>query len=470
MARVDRETGIEVGEILRVPYTGESEGLGPFLDFRRLTRGPFETAASTQPGIAPLGGWVKGPDGQLRCPAVVLFSNPHIHGSRLSPWAHVIDADRGYALYHGDNKQPGRPAFEAAGNGLLYDIYSLYTEPDGRPLAPPLLLFAQVTVGGRRKGYRAFCGYGVPTGYHLQTQATSDGRPFANLVMELALFRLEAEDEVFDFSWIYDRRDPQLDARRANRKAPRAWKEWVRDGDAAIPRCRRHVLRRRIVPQRERASLTPYERRLLAEVYAFFQERRHSFEGLASFVAQRVLGERCVRGWVTVRSGDGGIDFVSRLDVGVGFGQSSAVILGQAKCVSPSASISGLDLARLVARLRRGWIGVFVTTGVFSDRAQHELIEDEYPVVLIDGKRLVQELVQVTTVEGISLHDILRRESAWHEQSLSGRDPRASSGASTPVSRSTRRRPSRPSTSRSNGPRRTGSVAGGRRQRWATLL
>jgi hypothetical protein len=416
-------TQIEVGELLRVPYTRDVDEDNLLLDLRTLTRGTYATALSTQPGISALGGRIRGPDDRARIPAIVLFSNPYVHGSRTSPWADVVDEDRGYALYHGDNKHPGRPAFEATGNRLLYELYPLYAEPDGRLLAPPLLLFAQAEYGGRRKGYRRFCGYGVPISYRLQTQATSEGRPFANLVMELALFRLEAEDELFDFAWIYDRRDPKLDAVAANRKAPRAWTEWVREGEAAVPRCRRQVLRRRIVPHKERVNLTSYERRLLAEVHQFFQERRHSFEGLASFVAQRVLGERCVRGWVTVRSGDGGVDFVSRLDVGSGFGQSSAVILGQAKCVAPTSSISGLDLARLVARLRRGWIGVFVTTGVFSDPAQRELIEDDYPVVLIDGKRLVQELVQAMSVEGISLADLLNREADWHERSLSRRDP-----------------------------------------------
>ena len=418
-----QRTRIEVGELLRVPYTRDIDGENVLLDFRTLTRGPHATAASSQPGIAALGGRVRGPDGSSRHAAVMLFSNPFVHGSRSSPWADVVDADRGYALYHGDNKQPCRPPFDAAGNRLLYELFPLYSEPEGRKLAPPLLLFAQAEYGGRRKGYREFCGYGVPISYRLQTQATSDGRPFANLVLELALFRLESEDELFDFAWIYDRRDPVLDVATANRKAPRAWREWVRDGDAAVPRCRRQVLRRRIVPHKERASLTSYERRLLTEVHRFFQERRHSFEGLASFVAQRVLGDRCVRGWVTVRSGDGGVDFVSRLDVGSGFGQSSAVVLGQAKCVSPSSSIGGVDLARLVARLRRGWIGVFVTTGAFSDRAQHELFEDDYPVVLIDGKRLVQELVQAMAIEGIGLVDLLEREADWYDHSLSRRDP-----------------------------------------------
>lgn len=32
---------------------GGSDGLGPFIDFPRLTRGPFETAATTRQGFAP---------------------------------------------------------------------------------------------------------------------------------------------------------------------------------------------------------------------------------------------------------------------------------------------------------------------------------------------------------------------------------------------------------------------------------
>src|SRR5688572_16241893 len=103
-------TRIEIGEVLRVPYTREADAGGVLLDFRNLTRGPFATAASTQQGIAELGGRVRGADGLVRSPAVVLFSNPYVHGSRTSPWADVIDADRGYAVYHGDNKRPGRPA------------------------------------------------------------------------------------------------------------------------------------------------------------------------------------------------------------------------------------------------------------------------------------------------------------------------------------------------------------------------
>ena len=51
-------------------------------------------------------------------------------------------------------------------------------------------------------------------------------------------------------------------------------------------------------------------------------------------------------------------------------------------------SISPEQVARVVARLRRGWIGVYVTTGSFSRQAQVEIIDDQYPVVLISGGTL----------------------------------------------------------------------------------
>lgn len=73
------------------------------------------------------------------------------------------------------------------------------------------------------------------------------------------------------------------------------------------------------------------------------------------------------------------------------------VVLGQAKCVVPSRGISPEEVARVVGRLRRGWIGVYVTTGSFSRRAQIEIVDDQYPVILITGGTLastVRRMVQ----------------------------------------------------------------------------
>ena len=41
---------------------------------------------------------------------------------------------------------------------------------------------------------------------------------------------------------------------------------------------------------------------------------------------------------------------------------------------------NGKDIARTVARLKRGWIGIYITTGYFSEPVQREVIEDKYPL------------------------------------------------------------------------------------------
>jgi hypothetical protein len=100
---------------------------------------------------------------------------------------------------------------------------------------------------------------------------------------------------------------------------------------------------------------------------------------LAARVAAQVLsGSGAVYrdGWLTRAGGDGGVDFVGRLDVGSSANNTPLVVLGQAKCVVPRSTIDPDQVARVVARLRRGWIGVFVTTGVFSRQAPIEIVDD----------------------------------------------------------------------------------------------
>lgn len=60
--------------------------------------------------------------------------------------------------------------------------------------------------------------------------------------------------------------------------------------------------------------------------------------------------------------------------------------------MKPDSLVTAEQIARVVARLRRGWIGVYVTTGAYSVPAQIEMVEDQYPIVLISGLDLVHEL------------------------------------------------------------------------------
>ncbi len=46
---------------------------------------------------------------------------------------------------------------------------------------------------------------------------------------------------------------------------------------------------------------------------------------------------------------------------------------------------NGVAIARTVARLKRGWIALYVTASFFSKQSQLEVIEDAYPLIKIDS-------------------------------------------------------------------------------------
>ena len=169
------------------------------------------------------------------------------------------------------------------------------------------------------------------------------------------------------------------------------------------------------------------EERLLYRFYTFFSDRRHAFELLASKVAAQLLsGSGAVYrdGWLTRAGGDGGVDFVGRLDVGSPNSNTPLVVLGQAKCVAPRSSISPDQVARVVARLRRGWIGVFVTTGAFSKQAQIEVIDDQYPLVLVGGWALAEQVMKIAAANHDGdLDRLLRSVAEAYDDAVTHRRP-----------------------------------------------
>ncbi len=361
-----------------------------------------------------------------RIPAIILHSNPFKEGSEITPWIDVINPDDGYAIYNGDNKTSAKTAFESEGNKILVDLFPSYFSSNDRVFAPPILLFKQELVNGERKGYRSFQGYGIPINMFIRTQKEiqkNNQNPmyFTNLVFEIAILKIDNENEEFSWDWIDDRRDSNLTSEETLRYAPRAWKEWVKQGNESINRLQRRVSERSVVDTKDQNADDDID--LLNHVYNYYNKKKHSFEGLSSLIATKIIGEKCNRGWVTKKSGDGGVDFVSRLDIDGGLSKTKIVVLGQAKCVKPDTSINGEELARVVARLQRGWIGVYVTTGRYSVNSQKELFDDKYPVVLINGKRLAQEIKKIINIENIELEYLLDRESEWYEKNIRMESP-----------------------------------------------
>jgi hypothetical protein len=224
--------------------------------------------------------------------------------------------------------------------------------------------------------------------------------------------------EALDIEWIDARRDPKLTDFAANATAPKSWRHWVTSGAGSLgePRVRRVVLRGDVDTYED--QVPPQDSKLgqvLETVYRRYDgSYKHGFQALAALATELVVGGQDLtyhEGWVTPVGPDGGVDFVQRLDLGRGFSSTKLVVLGQAKCRKPwprtNNGVSAEELARVVARLRRGWIGAYVTTSFFTEVAQREMVADEYPIVLIPGRRVALAVEELRDTLGFPTVDKL---------------------------------------------------------------
>ena len=193
-----------------------------------------------------------------------------------------------------------------------------------------------------------------------------------------------------NWRWISDRSNPELLTNQTVQFAPYVWMEWQKSGHVNIEKFRRNVSRTKIKRQNEqKPEINSREEKCLKAIYVYYANKKHNFEYYKE-------------GWLTKKSGDGGVDFIGRIDLGSGFSTIKIVVLGQAKCESPDKSTSGKDIARTVARLKRGWIGAYVTTGTFSDTSQIEMFEDQFPLLTVNGYELARETLILQEESGAS--------------------------------------------------------------------
>lgn len=364
-------------------------------------------------------------DGE-RLSALLLSSNPNKLGSAENPWHDTISPDEGFARYFGDNKTPGVDPGTTLGNRALLRQFELHTSPERakRELAAPILIFRS-----SRKGYKEFAGLALITGARRVTQyAENNGGFFTNYLFDLAILSLTDEDESVAMLWIADRRDPTVETKIANAMAPKTWLDWVKYGSAEIEKLKRRVARYRIVPRKDQvAPASSDHRKVLETIYTFYEPRRHRFEALASMACESMVketGAHYQRGWLTRGTGDGGLDFVGRIDIGDGLSKTKLVVLGQAKCEQIDKPTGGVHIARTVARLRRGWVGAYVTTSYFSEAVQREVYEDQYPVLLMNGASLAGETTRLQLASGFASTDqFLHHVDAAYEDQVSSRKP-----------------------------------------------
>lgn len=367
----------------------------------------------------------RAPDGE-RTSVILLASNENKLGTAENPWHDTIEPDEGFARYFGDNRTPDADPGTVKGNRTLLRQFELHTSPERgkRELAAPILLFRS-----SRKGFKEFSGLALITGARLVTQfSEKNGGYFTNYLFDLAILSLTQEDESVAMLWIGDRRNPNVEAKVANAMAPKAWLDWIKYGSSELERLKRRVARYHIVPKNAQVAPPGSDKRnVLETIYEFYDGRKHRFEALASLACESMIkntGASYLRGWLTRGTGDGGLDFVGRIDIGEGLSKTKLVVLGQAKCEQIDVATGGNHIARTVARLRRGWVGAYVTTSFFSEPVQREVYEDQYPVLLLNGAGLAGEVTKLQLASGFSSVDaFLKHVDATYEEQVSARRP-----------------------------------------------
>lgn len=374
-------------------------------------------------------------DGIASTAVVMIRSNPHKAGSERTPWEDYFDTDRGHILYYGDSRATDSvdPTFKE-GNKLLLEQFALFRSADKsqRMQAAPLVFFKGVPHGGKSQGHLKFEGYGLIERAERVSQIDPQrGVSFSNYRYDCVVMSLAEENETLSWDWINARRDPTITLEKANLLAPKAWRSWIEGGNQALGKVRRSVASQLVTDAKEQQPEPgSREERLLRSIYEYYSidnKTKARFEAFASMIAEHLLRPNASNyfpGWITPPGGDGGADFIARMDLGTGFSTSRLVVLGQAKCQQLTTPVSGRDIARTVARLRRGWLGVFVTTSFFSKNTQIEVYDDEYPLVMIHGKQLAEATSQIMAERGYSdVQDLLKEVDYGYGDRIEVRNP-----------------------------------------------
>lgn len=422
---------MRIGEIYRYsrPYSATPPIVDGFPNYFATTHAAGQKLPLLEKGINPIQ-TIRAVDG-ARIPAILISSSPHKIGSEQTPWQDYFDPDNGHIRYYGDNRLPGKPPSSSPGNAALIKAYRFHSalEPELRRQATPILFFRRVAVKRQVKGFIKFQGYGIIERVSLVSQYDrKNDRTFPNYAFDFAVLDIATEFEEFSWDWISSRRNPDCSSEQTLPYAPKSWKAWLAGGSGVLDRCRRRISKLSIISTAEqKPGAGSIEAKVLAQVYDYYKDRQSRFESLAAVVTQRILSESGVTfkfGWITRASGDNGIDFVGRLDLGEGFSKVKIVVLGQAKCEHLNSPTNGVHIARTVARLRRGWIGVYVTTSYFSDSSQQEILEDEYPILKINGLQLARVVNELASEAGHqSVQSYLDWVDSQHEDWLQTRDP-----------------------------------------------
>ena len=386
--------------------------------WKDLTKGRFDTPLNRFKGMP----YFKSSRGIT--PVINFHSNPFKEDENQTPWRDLIFQEEGRVIYNGDNYQASKTASSTFGNKRVLSILNLYSSTDieNRLKAAPIIITRTVSIKGKT-GFREFIGFGIITTSPklVQQYEKTTNKVFSNFQFEVTLLKLD-DGEKFNWNWIDDRRDKSISVNETLKNAPKSWREWVKHGNSVLSKNRLKIKSYRIVSGKEQSDMPNKNQSLINELlekhYPNPTKDGIRFEALASFITELYFNsEKYYRGWITVGSGDRGVDYVGRLDIGDDdFSKTSIIVLGQSKRYKNS--ISGEKLTRVASRMTRGYIGVVVTLNTFTGPAQAEIKDDKLPIILINGKKVSELLLTHMNLSGKSLEQIVAEQDFWAEENI----------------------------------------------------
>ena len=402
-------------ELNQIFSTGES---GEFQSWEILTKGRHDKPINRFKGMPYF----------TKCrgitPLINFHSNPYKEDENQTPWRDLIFQEEGRVIYNGDNYQSSNAASSTFGNKLVLSILDLYVSKniEDRLKAPPIIVTRTVNYKGKT-GFREFIGFGIISSSPrlVQQYEKSNNKVFSNYQFEVTLFKFE-DGEKFNWEWIDARRDDTISINDSLKYAPKSWNDWVQHGSSSISRNKLKIKSYRIVSEKEQSNMPSRNLKILDELltkhYPNPTKDGIRFEALASFITELYFNsEKYFRGWITVGSGDRGVDYVGRLDIGDDdFSKTSIIVLGQSKRYKNS--ISGEKLTRVASRMTRGYIGVVVTLNTFTQPAQAEIKDDKLPIILINGKKVSELLLTYMNLSGKTLKQIVDEQDEWSKENI----------------------------------------------------
>ena len=315
-----------------------------------------------------------------------------------SEWPDRLDREEGLLFYYGDNRQPGTALAETpvGGNRLLEKVFN-ELHAGSRRLIQPFLVFQAIKKSG--DSYMRFLGLAAPgaAGMSALDDLVAAWRVQGQTRFQnyRASFTILSEESVRR-EWLEDLVTGKQSTESLS--CPQAWRHWVETGRYSPLKS---VRARQPRTKAEQLPANDVESQVLEQLSHHLNDREFEFAALELI---QLMDSRFVNLEVTPPKRDGGRDIIGDYRVGHDLHEVLIKAAVEAKRWRVAGSVGVKPVARLVSRLRRRDLGVFITTSFFDRQVQLELIEDDHPVLLVSGGDIARLLIakDLATTEGLS--------------------------------------------------------------------